>query len=258
MDFAIDWDDDLDELEGLGFGKLSKEDLAELEKIMGTKIVLSEKTQWKTAQKAITFLNKRLEIPEYKQKKLMKYLTTKTKGIAELSYSDNLVRINNYVGGAIEKGQSLNSFINTVKLDDIYKDTNLSEGYWQNVLRTNEGSAYNGGRFEEQVNDDNVEYFAFYAVLDDRTTDICEEISGTILPKKDAFWDTYYPPNNWQCRSEVISVNKSQKGKPTKKPRVTKNANLQNKDFNQNPAKTWNKETPRMIERKKKNDKIMK
>jgi len=43
----------------------------------------------------------------------------------------------------------------------------------------------------------------FNAVLDDRTTELCKSLDGVVLPVDDPFWRTYYPPNHFNCRSDV-------------------------------------------------------
>ena len=43
----------------------------------------------------------------------------------------------------------------------------------------------------------------FDAILDDRTTELCKSLDGVIRPVDDAFWDQYYPPNHFNCRSDV-------------------------------------------------------
>lgn len=52
----------------------------------------------------------------------------------------------------------------------------------------------------------------FDAVMDDRTTDICRSLDGTRKPVDDPFWNTWYPPNHWGCRSTVRQLDG---GKPT-------------------------------------------
>jgi len=46
----------------------------------------------------------------------------------------------------------------------------------------------------------------FDAVMDGRTTEKCASLNGTRLPKSHPFWNTYYPPNHFNCRSTVRQV----------------------------------------------------
>lgn len=46
----------------------------------------------------------------------------------------------------------------------------------------------------------------FDAVMDERTTPVCQSLDGVVRPVDDSFWDIYYPPNHWGCRSDVRSL----------------------------------------------------
>ncbi|HML59245.1 MAG TPA: minor capsid protein, partial [Ferruginibacter sp.] len=43
----------------------------------------------------------------------------------------------------------------------------------------------------------------FDAVMDGQTTDLCRSLNGVTLPSSDPFWQQYYPPNHFACRSTV-------------------------------------------------------
>lgn len=43
----------------------------------------------------------------------------------------------------------------------------------------------------------------FDAVLDGQTTDLCRSLDGTLLPIEHPFWNQFYPPNHFRCRSTV-------------------------------------------------------
>lgn len=40
-------------------------------------------------------------------------------------------------------------------------------------------------------------------VMDGRTSEICRPLDGVIKPVADPFWDIYYPPNHFGCRSAI-------------------------------------------------------
>ncbi|MDM8176856.1 minor capsid protein [Olivibacter sp. 47] len=46
-------------------------------------------------------------------------------------------------------------------------------------------------------------YLEFVAVIDGRTSDQCKELNGVILHWTHPFWDKWYPPNHYGCRSTV-------------------------------------------------------
>lgn len=53
-------------------------------------------------------------------------------------------------------------------------------------------------------------YWQYISVGDGRTTAICSGLSGRVYPWNDAFWDNFYPPNHWGCRSRVRSLSESE------------------------------------------------
>lgn len=55
----------------------------------------------------------------------------------------------------------------------------------------------------QQVIADGVPLLEFDAVLDNRTTQTCRDLNGVVKPVNDPFWNIYYPPNHWRCRSHV-------------------------------------------------------
>ena len=46
----------------------------------------------------------------------------------------------------------------------------------------------------------------FDAIIDGQTTALCASLHGTRLPASSSFWNKYYPPNHWRCRSTVRIV----------------------------------------------------
>jgi SPP1 gp7 family putative phage head morphogenesis protein len=56
-----------------------------------------------------------------------------------------------------------------------------------------------------KVKDDEKELplLKFDAINDNRTSPVCKELDGVTRPVNDTFWQIYYPPNHWGCRSDV-------------------------------------------------------
>lgn len=62
-------------------------------------------------------------------------------------------------------------------------------------------SSYLAARWED-YDDDAV--LVYTTAGDDRVRESHEELDGITLPKNHSFWDTYYPPNGWNCRCTVF------------------------------------------------------
>jgi len=54
-----------------------------------------------------------------------------------------------------------------------------------------------------QRNKGSMPLLQFDAVIDSQTSDTCRPLDGVIKPADDPFWDFYYPPNHFNCRSTV-------------------------------------------------------
>lgn len=46
----------------------------------------------------------------------------------------------------------------------------------------------------------------YMAIMDDRTRDDHRALNGKIYPVDHSFWNTYYPPNGWRCRCNVLQT----------------------------------------------------
>lgn len=75
-------------------------------------------------------------------------------------------------------------------------------------LKTEYDSAIGGAQMagkwlDIQASKDVFPLLEFDAVIDDRTSTICRPLNKVVKPVDDPFWDMYYPPNHFNCRSTV-------------------------------------------------------
>lgn len=77
------------------------------------------------------------------------------------------------------------------------------------IYSTNMRTAYAKARYQSQMSASG-EYFYYTAVLDRLTRPAHKRMHGVVLPKTDKFWDTNYPPNDWNCRCKVQVLSKQQ------------------------------------------------
>lgn len=79
----------------------------------------------------------------------------------------------------------------------------------ENIVRTQTQIAYNAGRWNADQHPDVQEILWGYKYVttgDDRVRPVHEALDGVTLPKDDPFWKTFWPPNGWSCRCQVIPV----------------------------------------------------
>lgn len=81
--------------------------------------------------------------------------------------------------------------------------------YLNTLVRTNTFEALNEARYAEFTDpalSDFVVALQYSAILDDRTTPICRELDQHIYAATSDVWDTYRPPNHYNCRSVVFAI----------------------------------------------------
>jgi len=84
----------------------------------------------------------------------------------------------------------------------------INEKYLRNWLQieydTAIASAQMAGKWVDiQKNIDTLPFLQYDAVIDSHTSLICRPLHGTILPATHPFWNRFYPPNHFSCRSTV-------------------------------------------------------
>ncbi len=84
-----------------------------------------------------------------------------------------------------------------------------SAAYLDTLARTNLYEAMNEARFAEFTDPalgDFVVAMEYSAILDDRTTEICEALNGKVYAADSDEWDNIRPPNHYNCRSVLIPI----------------------------------------------------
>lgn len=79
----------------------------------------------------------------------------------------------------------------------------------ETVIRTNIFEAINEARynyFTDPALSGFVEAFEYSAVLDSRTTELCEHLDGKVFGTDSSNWDVYRPPNHYNCRSLLVPI----------------------------------------------------
>lgn len=62
----------------------------------------------------------------------------------------------------------------------------------------------------EQYSEDGDRYLLQYRTAgDERVRPAHAALNGITLPRSDEFWNSYYPPNGWNCRCTVVQVRRS-------------------------------------------------
>ena len=95
-------------------------------------------------------------------------------------------------------------------LNDVQK---IDQTYNQNYLRAEynfvQASATMAAKWEEFQEDGERYNLQYRTAKDDRVRPEHAALDRVTLPITDSFWESYYPPNGWNCRCTVVQVRKS-------------------------------------------------
>ncbi|MGY3910753.1 phage head morphogenesis protein [Aeromonas piscicola] len=78
----------------------------------------------------------------------------------------------------------------------------------ETIYRTNMTTAYQAGRYLQQMNQPEHPYWQYIAVMDKSTRSSHAAMNGLVFAATDPIWETHYPPNDWGCRCRVRAMSK--------------------------------------------------
>ena len=96
-------------------------------------------------------------------------------------------------------------FLNDVqKINDTY-----NRGYLRAEYNFVQSSAQMAAKWEQVAEDGDRYNLQYRTVGDSKVRPEHAALNGVTLPPSDPFWQTYYPPNGWNCRCTVVQVRKA-------------------------------------------------
>lgn len=161
-----------------------------------------------------------LEIPEFKElhnatnelftstighsvsERLKRYLELDAFVFSGLKIHEELADARSYLKD--EKGgiRGYNDFMQKIlKLNSQYNEAYL---YAEYNFATQ--SALSAEKWETFSDDEQRFWLQYRTAKDDKVRKTHEELDKTTLPKSDAFWSSYMPPNGWNCRCTAVEV----------------------------------------------------
>ena len=162
---------------------------------------------------AITFFRNKTNLTPQQFQALTQAARTKAFTVAD--GANRVVRdsIREMLDGALADGLTLREFQDNAA--DVLDATGVSPRtpwYWETVYRTNGASSYQVGRWKQMSDPDVVAERPFLryvsARLPNSRPDHIDK-HGLVYPVTDAFWQTWYPPNGFNCFCTVMSVSES-------------------------------------------------
>ena len=144
--------------------------------------------------------------PKYKYAELATELENNAASFAAFKNHDEQEQLTKLLVDSEGKPRTFSEFKKVAKpITDEYNITWLQTEYDQSIAQSQMAIKWQG--FAEAADIfPNLEY---RATMDGRVRDSHKALNGTVRPIKDPFWNTYYPPNGWNCRCTVIQTDKA-------------------------------------------------
>jgi SPP1 gp7 family putative phage head morphogenesis protein len=160
---------------------------------------------------AVDFLRRKLNVPTDRWTDLWQQMHSFAFTVAGASTDSLVSDFHDAVDEAIEEGLTLDDFRRS--FDRIVEEHGWSYNGSRNwrsriIFETNLRTAYAAGRWEQiqQVKEQRP-YIRYVAVMDQKTRPEHASWHDTVLPADDPWWQTHFPPNGWNCRCTVQSLN---------------------------------------------------
>lgn len=128
--------------------------------------------------------------------------------VSGIAKGEELETVFNALQRALEKGTTFEDFKRDARA--VFERRGWTgKAAWrlETIFRTNVQTAYSVGRYKEMmaVAKDRP-YWQYSAVNDSRTRPTHWEMNGKIFPYGHPFWNTWYPPNGFNCRCGVVTL----------------------------------------------------
>lgn len=107
----------------------------------------------------------------------------------------------------IEKGETTKEVAH--KLGQYFEEYEIGASTLETIVKTNTNKVFNMGRrrfFEDPSLDGFVKAYQFSAIIDSRTTPICEKLDREIYAVGDPYIDKITPPLHFNCRSLLVPI----------------------------------------------------
>lgn len=158
-------------------------------------------------EEAVTFFREKIRMPTHTWTDVWQRMNGRAFVVAGTVKDELIADFQEAVAKGLEEGTTLADFRKdfdriVAKHGWQYK----GERGWRSrvIFNTNMRTAYQAGRWQQiQRLKRRRPWLRYSAVLDDRTRPEHRGWHGIVLSADDEWWNTYYPPNGWNCRCTV-------------------------------------------------------
>jgi SPP1 gp7 family putative phage head morphogenesis protein len=160
---------------------------------------------------AIDYLRDKVRVPTERWTDIWQGMHARAFVVAGAQSDELLADFHEAVNRNIAEGRSLEQF--RADFDTIVAKHGWSYNGSRNwrsrvIFQTNLRMAYSAGRWAQiQRVKAARPYLRYVAVMDERTRPLHAAWHNTVLPVDHPWWQTHFPPNGWNCRCTVQSLN---------------------------------------------------
>lgn len=163
-------------------------------------------------KEAISYFQDKIKLTSESYKDLQGLIHAKAFTVAGATEIEILNELYTAVDKAISDGETISDF--RKRFDKIVDDHGWSykgKRGWrtQVIYQNNKNTARAAGRWEQQNRlKERRPYLLYLTAGDSRVRPDHNRWNYILLPVDHPFWDTHYPPNGYNCRCKVVSLNK--------------------------------------------------
>lgn len=164
-------------------------------------------------EEAIAWFRARVPLPKKEWRALEERARRKAFTVAGVAHLDLIAEVLSSLSKALEQGTPYAEWAREIreKLEAAWGRPNGQR--IETIFRTNVQMAYSSGRWAQMTQPEVLEqrpYWVYDAVLDSRTTSICQERNGVVRPAGDPWWESNTPPLHFNCRSGIRPLTNEQ------------------------------------------------
>lgn len=160
---------------------------------------------------AIEFWRDKVQLSPGEYAALVDEAKTMAFSVSGIAKGDELATVFNAILKAAESGTTFNEFKKDAAAV-LERRGWTGKAAWraETIFRTNVQTAYSVGRYKEMMAVKKTRpYWQYSAVNDSRTRPTHWAMNGKIYPADHPFWDTWYPPNGFNCRCGVVTLSQA-------------------------------------------------
>lgn len=143
------------------------------------------------------------------------YLRTKSLWVSQVTDEKVLAEVRQVLLQAIANGETLDEVM--ARLRDVFRPyvenamdeagVLLEPARLETIIRTNLTDVYNQGRLVQGAQaEEFLEGWQYSAIIDNRTTEVCQALDGTTFEAGDQRVNSLRPPRHFNCRSVLVPI----------------------------------------------------